>query len=44
MLPPRRGNRMDGKVLTNKTKALGWSPQIKIKEHISEFINDNESN
>tara|TARA_B100000674_G_C37948012_1_gene965864 strand:- start:1518 stop:2375 length:858 start_codon:yes stop_codon:yes gene_type:complete len=43
MLPPRRGNRMDGKVLTEKTKALGWSPKIRIEEHLSEFIDDNES-
>ncbi len=38
MLPPRRGNRMDGKVLTEKTKALGWSPKIRIEDHILEFI------
>lgn len=38
MLPPRRGNRMDGKVLTEKTKALGWSPKTKIEDHIYEFI------
>lgn len=38
MLPPRRGNRMGGKVLTEKTKALGWSPKTKIVDHISEFI------
>lgn len=38
MLPPRRGNRMGGKVLTEKTKALGWSPKTKIEDHIYEFI------
>jgi UDP-glucose 4-epimerase len=38
MLPPRRGNRMGGKVLTEKTKDLGWSPKTKIEDHIYEFI------
>lgn len=34
MLPERRGNRMVAEVITEKTKALGWSPKRKLKDYI----------
>jgi UDP-glucose 4-epimerase len=34
MLPERKGNRMTAKVVTSKTKNLGWSPKNSLKEHI----------
>ena len=34
MLPERPGNRMSADVITEKTKALGWSPKWSIKEYI----------
>ena len=40
MLPERRGNRMSAKVITDKTKALGWSP----KKQLVEYINECRSN
>ncbi|MEA2027946.1 MAG: ADP-L-glycero-D-manno-heptose-6-epimerase, partial [Campylobacterota bacterium] len=36
MLPERRGNRMSAQVISDKTKALGWSPKKKLKEYIEE--------
>jgi UDP-glucose 4-epimerase len=36
MLPERRGNRMSAKVITEKTKALGWSPKKQLVEYINE--------
>jgi UDP-glucose 4-epimerase len=36
MLPERRGNRMHADVITDKTKALGWSPKKKLKDYINE--------
>lgn len=36
MLPERRGNRMSAEVMTEKTKALGWSPKKKLKDYIAE--------
>ncbi|MDA8871438.1 NAD-dependent epimerase/dehydratase family protein [Flavobacteriaceae bacterium] len=36
MLPERRGNRMTAEVVSDKTKALGWSP----KKHLVEYINE----
>jgi UDP-glucose 4-epimerase len=36
MLPERRGNRMTAEVITDKTKALGWSPKRKLAEYIQE--------
>jgi len=34
MLPERKGNRMTANVMTDKTKALGWSPKCTLKEYI----------
>ena len=34
MIPERRGNRMTAKLVTDKTKSLGWSPRHTIKEYI----------
>jgi UDP-glucose 4-epimerase len=33
-LPPRKGNRMDAALVTDKTKALGWSPKKNLKDYI----------
>lgn len=35
MLPERNGNRMTGKVVTDKTKALGWNAKHSLKDYIS---------
>ena len=37
-LPSRKGNRMDAKLNTSKTKNLGWKPRYSLKEHINEFL------
>ena len=37
-LPPRKGNRMDAKLNTSKTKNLGWVPRNSLRDHINEFI------
>ena len=34
MLPERSGNRMTAKVITEKTRKLGWLPKYSIKEYI----------
>ena len=34
MFPERRGNRMSAEVMTEKTKALGWSPKQKLQDYI----------
>jgi len=34
MLPERKGNRMTGEVVTEKTKALGWNPKHNLKTYI----------
>ena len=36
MLPERRGNRMTAEVITDKTRALGWKPNVSIKNYIAE--------
>ena len=36
MLPERKGNRMTSDVVTNKTKALGWTAKKKLKDYINE--------
>jgi UDP-glucose 4-epimerase len=40
-LPERPGNRMTADVMVEKTKALGWSPKIKLDEYISMLKNNN---
>jgi UDP-glucose 4-epimerase len=37
MLPERKGNRMTADVLTEKTKALGWSPSRDLPSYIEEL-------
>lgn len=34
MLEPRLGNRMSAKVVSDKTKALGWSPKHNLRDYI----------
>jgi len=34
MIPSRKGNRMNAKVITKKTEALGWKPKHSILEYI----------
>ena len=41
MLPERRGNRMTAEVISDKTKALGWSPKKNLKDYIKECRRDN---
>lgn len=36
ILPPREGNRMSSKVITDKTKKLGWKPTKSLEEYIKE--------
>jgi UDP-glucose 4-epimerase len=35
MLPERKGNRMTGDVVTDKTKELGWNPSYSLEEYIN---------
>jgi UDP-glucose 4-epimerase len=37
MLPERLGNRMSGKVVTEKIKALGWRTKHNLKDYINEI-------
>ncbi|WP_435189517.1 NAD-dependent epimerase/dehydratase family protein [Pseudothioglobus sp. nBUS_23] len=37
MIPERKGNRMDAKVISDKTKALGWSASKSIQDYIKEI-------
>ena len=41
MLPERRGNRMSAEVMTEKTKALGWSSKQKLKDYIEKCRENN---
>ena len=36
-LPERKGNRMDAKIVTKKTKKLGWESTHDLKNHIEEL-------
>jgi hypothetical protein len=38
MLPERRGNRMQGTVLSDKTRALGWEPKHSLDTHVRDFV------
>jgi UDP-glucose 4-epimerase len=40
MLPERKGNRMSATVVTDKTKALGWTCHLSVKDYISELRNN----
>ena len=35
MLQERRGNRMNAEVVSDKTKALGWSPKKNLEDYIN---------
>jgi len=37
MLPERKGNRMGGTVVSEKTRALGWAPKRTLEEHVQTF-------
>jgi UDP-glucose 4-epimerase len=37
MLPERRGNRMSADVLSEKTKALGWTPTRRLVNYIEKL-------
>lgn len=39
--PKKRGNRLSAKVLTDKTKELGWSPKFELPDYINNFISKN---
>lgn len=41
MLPARKGNRIDGVVVSKKTKDLGWSASMNIGDYIARFRKDN---
>ena len=41
MLPERKGNRMTADVMTEKTKALGWKPQMKLHTYIEKLRKNN---
>jgi len=41
MLPPRRGNRMNADVITEKTKALGWRPKRRLSDYIKKLKENN---
>lgn len=37
MLPPRKGNRMNAKVVSDKLFEMGWNPNIALEEYIEEL-------
>ena len=37
MLPARKGNRIDGEVVSEKTKSLGWNAKTNIVDHIVQY-------
>lgn len=41
MLPARQGNRLNADVLTQKTKALGWTPKKLLKDYIANLKKNN---
>ena len=41
MLPERKGNRMVASVVSDKTRALGWNPQVNLKDYIEECRSNN---
>jgi len=42
-LPERKGNRMSAEVKTEKTRKLGWKPQIQLSEYIETLKQNNWS-
>lgn len=43
MLPERRGTRMQGQVVSDKTRALGWAPKHSLGEHIEAFKREHKA-
>ncbi|MEY8768499.1 NAD-dependent epimerase/dehydratase family protein [Francisella philomiragia] len=41
ILPERLGNRMSAKVISDKTKSLGWQPKRKLRDYIEECRKNN---
>ena len=41
MLPARKGNRIDGEVVSEKTKNLGWNAKTNIVDHIIQYKKNN---
>lgn len=37
MLPERKGNRLVASVVSDKTKALGWEPKVRLSDYIEEL-------
>lgn len=37
MIPERKGNRMDAKVISDRTKSLGWNPRFSLKDFIDDL-------
>ncbi len=42
-LPSRKGNRMSAEVVTDKTSALGWKPQVFLRDYVYELRINNWS-
>jgi len=40
MKPEKQGNRLDAKLITRKTKALGWAPQKSLEFYLKNTIDD----
>jgi UDP-glucose 4-epimerase len=40
LTPEKQGNRLDAKLITSKTKALGWEPQKNLKSYLKNIIDD----
>jgi len=40
MTPEVQGNRTTSSLLTKKTKELGWSPKIDLRQHIQEWLDE----
>ncbi len=41
MLPERKGNRMAADVMSEKTKALGWEPKMRLPDYIEQLRKNN---
>ena len=40
MLPERKGNRMDGNLVCEKTKELGWKETKSVMDYINSIVNE----
>lgn len=41
ILPPRKGNRLDAKIITRKTEDLGWKPTHNLEDYIDNLRKNN---